>query len=206
MERAGRDIQRADSHHEESGLRANPRSSAGFTLVELLVALVIIAILGLAALNQFVAQHQAYIAQNDGVRSEQNARAGFDMLIREARNAGYDPRGITGAAITHWTTDSFGWTADLNADGDLNDEAEDVLYFFQADPGALVRREQAVDVEVMDGVTDLSFGYFADPDGTAAQTVESIELVAVSMTYLMPEGTMPGALRTQVAVRNAIYE
>jgi hypothetical protein len=28
----------------------------------------------------------------------------------------------------------------------------------------------------------------------------------VSMTYRMPEGTLPGALRTQVAVRNAIYE
>jgi prepilin-type N-terminal cleavage/methylation domain-containing protein len=187
-------------------LRTHRWSSAGFTLIELLVALVIIAILGLAALNQFVAQHQAYVAQNDGVRSEQNARAGFDMLIREARNAGYDPRGITGATITHWTTDSFGWTADLNADGDLNDEAEDVLYFFQADPGALVRREQAVDVEVTEEVTDVSFAYFADPDGTAAQSVDSIELVAVSMTYQMPEGTMPGALRTQVAVRNAIYE
>jgi prepilin-type N-terminal cleavage/methylation domain-containing protein len=187
-------------------LRAHPWSSAGFTLIELLIALVIIAILGLAALNQFVAQHQAYVSQNDGVRSEQNARAGFDMLIREARNAGYDPRGITGATITHWTTDSFGWTADLNADGDLNDEAEDVLYFFQADPGALIRREQAVDVEVTEGVTDVSFTYFADPDGTAAQSVDSIELVAVSMTYQMPEGTMPGELRTQVAVRNAIYE
>jgi hypothetical protein len=80
------------------------------------------------------------------------------------------------------------------------------LYFFQADPGALVRREQAVDVEVTEEVTDVSFAYFADPDGTAAQSVDSIELVAVSMTYQMPEGTMPGALRTQVAVRNAIYE
>jgi prepilin-type N-terminal cleavage/methylation domain-containing protein len=187
-------------------LRANPGSSAGFTLIELLVALVIIAILGLAALNQFVAQHQAYVAQNAGVRLEQNARAGFDMLVREARNAGYDPRGITGATITHWTTDSFGWTADLNADGDLNDEGEDVLYFFQADPGTLVRREQAVDVEVTDGVINLSFAYFADPDGTAAQSVASIELLTVSMTYRMPKGTLPGALRTQVAVRNAIYE
>jgi prepilin-type N-terminal cleavage/methylation domain-containing protein len=187
-------------------LTANSRSIAGFTLIELLVAMVIIAILGLAALNQFVAQHQAYVAQNDGVRSEQNARAGFDMLIREARNAGYDPRGITGATITHWTTDSLGWTADLNADGDLNDEGEDVLYFFQADPGALVRREQAVDVEVTDGVSDLSFAYFADSDGTVAQSASDIELVAVTMTYLMPKGTLPGALRTQVAVRNAIYE
>jgi len=187
-------------------LTVNSRSIAGFTLIELLVAVVIIAILGLAALNQFVAQHQAYVAQSIGVRTAQNARAGFDMLIREARNAGYDPRGITGASITHWTADSFGWTADLNADGDLNDVGEDVLYFFQADPGAMVRREGLVEVEMTDGVSDLSFAYFADPGGTAAQSVNSIELVAVAMTYLTAEGTLPGALRTQVAVRNAIYE
>lgn len=182
------------------------RSSNGFTLIELLVAMVVISILGLSAINVFVDQHQIFFEQNEGVRIEENARAGFEMLVRDARNAGFDPRGVAGSAITKWSADSFGWTADLNADGDLDDESEDVLYFFDSARQALVREEPGLSVEVADNVNDLTFTYLEDAGGTVAVTAATIELVAIEMLYEMPKGTLPGALETQIALRNAIFE
>ncbi|CAN5167471.1 hypothetical protein BH18GEM1_BH18GEM1_11960 [soil metagenome] len=178
----------------------------GFTLVELLVALVVMGILGIGAVRLFVAQHQSFRLQNDGVLATQNARAGFDMMTRELRNAGYDPRDTAGSAITTWTATGFGWTADLNADGDVADDGEAVLWFYQADPGELVRREGGVDVTVADGITGLELAYFADEDGTLATAPDEIEQVGMAMTYATPEGVPTGRLETQVAVRNNIYE
>lgn len=179
---------------------------AGFTLIELLVALVVLGVFGMGAVNLFRAQHQAFIRQNEGVRITQNARAGLDMLARELRNAGFDPRGTAAAGLTVWSPDSVGWTADLNADGDVDDDEEDVLYFFQADPGAMIRREGGVEVEVADRLTDLTLGYFSDESGTVAATMAEIEQVGITMTYETPEEVVPGHLETQVALRNGIYE
>lgn len=180
--------------------------ATGFTLIELLVAMVVISILSISAVRVFVDQHQVFFNQNEGVRIEENARAGFEMLVRDARNAGFDPRGVAGSEITKWTVDSFGWTADLNADGDLDDESEDVLYFFDPDQEALVREEPGLSVEVAESVIGLSFTYLEDAGGTVASSAATIELVAIEMSYEMPEGTLPGALETQIALRNAIFE
>lgn len=185
--------------------RASSRAR-GFTLVELLVAMVVLGIMGMGMVKLFIAQHQAYMMQNEGVLATQNARAGFDMMTREIRNAGYDPRGIAGAGITHWTVDSFGWTADLNADGDVADDAEAVLYFFQADPGALIRREEGTDITVTDGVIGLTLEYSSDANGTVAGSADQVEQVGITMTYDTPDGVLPGALETHVALRNNIYE
>ena len=69
----------------------------GFTLLELLLAMTLTGVLGVAAVRLFVAQHQAFVRQGEGIRRTQNARAGFDLMTREMRNAGYDPRGTAGA-------------------------------------------------------------------------------------------------------------
>lgn len=177
----------------------------GFTLIELMVALVMVGIIGMGAIRLFIAQHQAFLQQNDGVRITQNARAGFDMLVRELRNAGYDPRDAAGASITDWTSDSFGWTADLNADGDIADDGETVLYYYEPDEETLIRSEAGVEDEVADGITELDFGYFSDAAGTVAASATEIEQVGISMTYATPAGVMPGNLETQVALRNQIY-
>lgn len=181
-------------------------SPRGFTLIELMVALVMIGIIGMGAVRLFIAQHQAFLQQNDGVRVTQNARAGLDMLARELRNAGYDPRETAGASITQWTPDSFGWTADLNADGDVDDDGEAVLYYYEAGDSALFRREDGSEAEVADGITDFAFAYFSDASGTVAGTAAEIEQVGIMLIYATPDGVMPGRLESQVALRNHIYQ
>lgn len=182
------------------------RPEAGFTLAELLVTLTLAGIVGFGMLNLFVVQNQVFTRQNEGILVTQNARAGFDMMVREMRNAGFDPRGVADAAVTHWHADTFGWTTDLNGDGDVDDEDEEVAYFFRADPGLLIRLEGAVEEEIAEGITNLSFTYFSDEGATVATTVDGIEQVGIAMTYATPDGVSPGSLETQVALRNSIYK
>lgn len=60
----------------------------GFSLIELLIALAIGAIVLLAAYNVFVSQQKSHELQGQLVDAEQNARAALDLLTRELRLAG----------------------------------------------------------------------------------------------------------------------
>lgn len=176
----------------------------GFTLVELLLAMTLTGVVGVAAVRLFVAQHQAFVRQGEGIRRTQNARAGFDLMTREMRNAGYDPRGTAAAGVTTWSAHAFGWTADLDADGTADDDGEQVEYRL-AEDGTLIRREGGVDVPVAEHVTELAFAYFADADEAPAASADEIALVAVRLGYDTPHGVASATLETRVALRNRIW-
>jgi prepilin-type N-terminal cleavage/methylation domain-containing protein len=181
-----------------------PARRAGFTLVELLLAMTLTGVLGVAAVRLFVAQHQAFVRQGEGIRRTQNARAGFDLMTREMRNAGYDPRGTAAAGVTTWSAEAFGWTADLDADGTADGDGERVEYRL-AEDGTLIRREDEVDVAVAEDVTELRFTYFADAAETLATSAGEIELVAVRLAYDTPPGVAGANLETRVALRNRVW-
>jgi prepilin-type N-terminal cleavage/methylation domain-containing protein len=180
-------------------------STAGFSLVELIVAIVIASIMAGGMVHLFMVQNQAYMRQNDGVLASQNARAGFDMLVREMRNAGYDPRGLALAGITNWSPDTIAWTADLNADGDALDPDENVMFYYDAETQILVRRELLTDLIVAEDITALDLDYFQDNSGTVATASDQIHQIHVEMAFSTPQGVADGRLATQVAVRNNIY-
>ncbi len=181
----------------------------GFTLVEMMVAMIVLGIMGIALVDMFRIQHSATLRQNEGVLQTQNARAGIDMLSRELRNAGYDPRQTSGATLLRMSETDVEWTADLNADGDTNDFGgagdERVRYYFQADSSALVREANGVTARVADGISSLSFSYFQG-NGAVALVPADVEQVWIVIRYITPDGVMEGDLETQVALRNLIYQ
>lgn len=178
---------------------------AGFTLVELLVAMVLTGFVGVMASRLFVVQHQAFVRQGEGILRTQNARAAFDLMTREMRNAGYDPRGTAATGITVWEPTSIGWTADLDADGDADADDESVGYRL-AEDGTLMRGEGPVEVPVAEHVTELAFGYFSDAAGTApAVSAGEIEAVVVRLTYDTPRGAAASILETRVTLRNRAW-
>ncbi|MBI5187777.1 MAG: prepilin-type N-terminal cleavage/methylation domain-containing protein [Nitrospirae bacterium] len=69
----------------------------GFTLLELLIAMAIGAIVMLAAYNVFISQQKSHKLQSELVDAEQNARAALDLLTREMRLAG---AGVQRAILT----------------------------------------------------------------------------------------------------------
>lgn len=181
----------------------------GFTLIEMLVAMVIVGIMGIALVGFLRAQHQTVVRQNSGVLATQNARAAVDMLVRELRNAGYSPRGtVSGAQLTTIDADSVGWTADMNADGDTLDSSvgswdERVAYYKQGT--SLMRAVGgAAGDPVTDNVDSLRFTYL-DADGNSTADPAVVEQVRVRLYYATPEGVQSGVIASQVALRNNIY-
>lgn len=61
----------------------------GLTLIELLVALAISAILTAALYRTFIGQHRTYTAQEQVVDMQQNARVAINRMMREIRMAGF---------------------------------------------------------------------------------------------------------------------
>lgn len=181
----------------------------GFTLVEILIAMVILGIMGIALVGFLRAQHQTMVRQNSGVLATQNARAAMDMLARELRNAGYSPRGsLSAARIQAMDVDSVTWTADMNADGDTLDTStglwdERVGYFTQGT--SLMRAAGgAAGVAVTDDVDSLRILYY-DGEGVVTADPAVVEQVWVRLFYSTPDGVQAGVIESQVALRNNIY-
>jgi type II secretory pathway component PulJ len=98
------------------------RTNQGFTLVELLVAMVMgLAVLG-AVLSIFVNQNRTNAIQQEVAYAQQNVRAAMGLMARDIRGAGYNPNdisdfdGILAADETYIRIQS-----DLNGDWDTND-------------------------------------------------------------------------------------
>ena len=75
----------------------------GFTLIELLISLLVGSMVMAAVMTSFQSQHNTYLAQDQVVEMQQNARVAMDMLVSDIRSAGYDPNnlgtGITAAGV-----------------------------------------------------------------------------------------------------------
>ena len=65
------------------------RKNKGLTLIELLVALVITAILVAGMYRTFIGQQKTYTVQEQVVDMQQNMRAGINRMMREIRMAGF---------------------------------------------------------------------------------------------------------------------
>ncbi|NWG02560.1 MAG: prepilin-type N-terminal cleavage/methylation domain-containing protein [Syntrophaceae bacterium] len=77
-------------------MRKNKRSNQkGITLIELLVALVICAMVIAGIYRLFIVQSKAYTVQDQVVEIQQNIRSAMEVLLRDLRMAGYDSDGAT---------------------------------------------------------------------------------------------------------------
>jgi type IV pilus assembly protein PilW len=82
-------MRRFQERHAVKSCASNPRDSAGFTLVELMVA-VTIGLMILAAVSQiFATSRSAYKLDEGLARVQENGRFAMDFLTRELREAGY---------------------------------------------------------------------------------------------------------------------
>jgi len=117
------------------------RAERGMSLAEVLVGatLSLIAVAGVYGFH--VAQTQALAAQRAYAESQDVTRTVMDLLARELRMATYDPSGVAITTSPPGTCpgvkqgivlaklDQIQFVQDLNGDGDLSDEAEEVYYY-----------------------------------------------------------------------------
>lgn len=63
----------------------------GFTVIEVMIAMVISSVLVTAVYQTFHSQQRSYTMQNEAVAMEQNLRGSLYLLTKELRSAGYNP-------------------------------------------------------------------------------------------------------------------
>jgi len=157
----------------------------GFTLVEVLLALLMGGIVLAAVMNSFQSQHTTYLAQDQVVEMQENARVAMEMLVRDIRSAGYDPNDI-GAGITVATATQLEFTRD-----DGTGALETVEYRLVDAYSSVGRNDGVVDdlgreingggaQPVAENIRRLEFQYL-DEDGNVTSDTNAIRTIQVAI-------------------------
>jgi len=191
----------------------------GFTLIELVVAMGITAIVSLGIYNWYLSQTRAYSVREQVSEMQQNARVGMANMVKEIRLAGHDPNGNSGAGIIVATSTILQVTMDLNRDGDTDDANEDVTYSLydygsdgDQDLGRTVHIGTANQVRhpIAGNIESLVFSYFIDSETTTTD-ISQIRMVQISLTsrtakpdnqYPTNAGHRTFPLKSLVSLRN----
>lgn len=186
-----------------------PCNNRGFTLVELLVAMVMATIFILATMTIAEVSTQSYRTQERVSDAQQGVRGAMDMMVRDIRMAGYDPlaqsNGPTGGVgIVNATATNLVFSQDLNANGAIDGTDEQITYNYTGSQ-LQIRRGAAGNLETfIDQVTGFTFTY-RDADGNITGTVANIAVVVVNMTVTATnsDGVAYGrTLTTRINCRN----
>jgi len=180
--------------------------AGGFTLVELLVSLSVVALVLAATLGLLQQGQQGYLLGAAGVEAQQSARVALERMAREIRKAGFDPAGASFFPIVNPSPTSLTLQNDLNGNSIIDARGETVTYLLR---GTTLRRNAGGGAQpIIEGVRALSFAYL-DADGVPTGAPERIRTVVIAMT--VGPDFLPGApardrlgvtLRTQVRLRN----
>jgi len=153
----------------------------GFTLVELLAAILISSIAMAGIYSIFISQQRAFSAQEQIAEMNQNIRAAMDLMIREIRLAGYKTSGTAFNGIAAAQLGTIRILADLNQDGDTLDDKEDITYSYNADTLQILRNVNAVNSPIAENITSLNFTY-KDANNNATAILADIRKVTISIT------------------------
>ncbi len=148
---------------------APSRRSAGFSLIELVVAVGALGLVVFFTLGSFTAQHQTYVVVDQVSEAQQNTRAIAALLERDIRSAGYmvsDGAAVCGADRDDAADDLFLSDADAILSIDLlpdADRSQDLGAQVQAGYTGGTSETLAVDDVVLDGTPS----YDTDGNGVA---------------------------------------
>jgi type IV pilus assembly protein PilW len=161
----------------EGGKRSSIKEK-GFTLVELMAAMVIAVVVMAGIYAAYYTQQKNATAQEQTAEMRQNLRAGLDLMTREIRMAGFDPTHAAGAGIVTPTANSIVFTSDLNGDGDTADTDENITYALS---GTILQRNGQAVAENIDAV---NFVYLDGSGNVTAilSDVRSVQITAVART------------------------
>jgi type II secretory pathway pseudopilin PulG len=151
------------------------KNNTGFTLVEVLVALVIDFFVLAGIYTAFYSQQKSHVKEQQVVDTQQNVRGAATFMASEIRLSGMDPKGAAVAGILAAGPNSIRFTLDRNDDGDVDDEYEDIAYGFSdavdadlngiADAGAApIKRFSDTNDDIADDIHAIAFAYAFDDD------------------------------------------
>lgn len=176
------------------------RNTNGFTLIEILVAMVLSTIVMAAIYSTYYSQQRSYIVQEQVASMQQNLRAAMFYMERDIRVAGCDPTRTTDAGITTASANTIAFTEDTDGDGVLRG----ITYPLYTDTDGvqkLGRDAGGGQTPVAEYIDALNFVYF-DKDGNDLaddgagnvtspaniDKIRSVELTVVARTGIEDRG------------------
>jgi type IV pilus assembly protein PilW len=189
----------------------NGSKEHGFTMVELIVAMAMAAVVMAAVYSLYKSQQKSYTAQDQVVEMQQNIRASFYQLARDLRMAGFNPQrspAVKGfmepgelqgdpGTETSTTATSLAFAIDQDQLGSINadDHAEQIAYNFNDTDPTDQKLEKLMfdDTDntwkwrtVADNIDTVNFVYFDENrnpvDPTTAANLPSIRSIEISIT------------------------
>jgi len=159
--------------------------SRGFSLIELMAALGISAIVLTAITSTFISQTRSYNTQEQINAMQQNARVAMDMITREIRMAGYNTNdSLTFDGITY-NAGQIRIQANINGDTDTGDANEDITYAYDAVDDTIERTTGGSTEVLVDDIDTFTFAYL-DEDGNATTTSTLIRQIQITVTARTP--------------------
>lgn len=183
------------------------KSQKGFTIVELLVSMLLTSIIMGAIYSVYRVQTHSAKVQENRLEAQEYARSVLDMMVREIRNAGYNPLSIAATAIGTGcdalgngapgvitaTGTTFRFTYDfqgagtppVNPNSNCNDADEDITYTLSGSDITRTARSSTggslTTQNLTNGnVTSFQLQYFKQ-DGTPAAALADIQRVSISI-------------------------
>ncbi len=150
------------------------RRQNGFTLVELILASFMLSITMGAFYSVYRVQTRSLKSQDDRLEAQQAARSVLDFMIREMRNAGYNPHntnsgvncddnapGTPGIIAASRTSFHFSNDADNDGHCDTIGENENIKYEYNATTDDVTRTADWGSANITDGnLTAMQFLYY----------------------------------------------
>lgn len=193
--------------------RSERNPSAGFTLVEMMIAVSILGIVLAGVLGLVLGAQNEYVRQRDVNRSQDALRTAETVITTALRSARADPYETGGALLDpdpsgDGAFDDLRVVSDFNpADGDMDDPLEDVQ--FRVDSDSLKARwEAGGSFEVLaHPVESLGFTWY-DGNDAVISSAGSVESDAVKVRVELranrgPASSAPDRLESWVHLRNS---
>jgi len=174
----------------------------GFTLIELMVAMVVSIIVVAAIYSVYVSQTRVQITHEITLELQESLRAALSIMASEIRTAGADPRESAGAGILKAKADELWFTRDVTGgdidgrptfDGTTDNPSENIRYRICPD-GHLGRDIQGNDNDndleiLLDNVGALNFVYLDRNDDPINDPNDNIEKIrSITVTILAESG------------------
>lgn len=180
------------------------RTSKGFTLIELMIAMVIFSLVIAGIMTSKIGQQDQHITQLQAVEMQQSVRAVMFMMRKELRMAGYNPysqnygAGIIAAGASNLTFASVADNDCIDNDGD-NPNPDNCTDPFVDEEGELETIAYAFQDPDGDGDNDITISY----NGAAAQVIAE-NIVNFAFVYFDEDGNITAALNNIKSVQITI--
>ena len=172
----------------------------GFSLMEVLIAMVIAGIVMAAIYSVYYSQQKSYVAQEQIAAMQQNLRVAMYRMEREIRMAGYDPRRDAAADIQTAGPNTINFTLDItntagtgDPDGLLDGPNENITYSLDDNDGDGDNDLERNNNLIAENIDTLNFVYLGeagplDDDGNG-NVVASIPLIrSIQITLVARTG------------------